>query len=74
MNVEDFQILDKETIDKSVIKRNLKNFYHQQGVRVNDPDQTMETLFGESNFYHQIGNAYFHQDITKKRLLPCCSK
>ena len=68
MNVGDFQMIDKETIDNSVIKRNLKNFYHQQGVRVNDPDQTI--IFGQSNYCHQIGNAYFHQDITEKRLLP----
>ena len=57
MSLEDFQVLDCEPIDNSIIKRGLSKIYHQQGAKLNDPDQKIEFIFGENANYHQIGNS-----------------
>ena len=66
MRLEDFQLLDNEPIDKSIIKRDYFKIYHQQGANLNDPAQNVEFIFGENNNYHQIRNAYLEFDITVK--------
>ena len=57
MSLEDFQLLDKEPIDKSIIKRDFTKVYHQQEDQLNQSDQHIEFVSGENNNYHQIGNA-----------------
>ena len=64
MSLEDFQLIDNEPIDNSIIKRDFVKVYHQQGAQLNDPDQNIEFIFGENNNYHQIGNSYLQFDIT----------
>ena len=64
MSLEDFQIIDNEPIDNSIIKRDFIKVYHQQGAQLNDPDQNIEFIFGENNNYHQIGDSYLQLDIT----------
>ena len=64
MSLEDFQLIDNEPIDNSIIKRDFIKLYHQQGAQLNDPDQNIEFIFGENNNYHQIGNSYLQFDIT----------
>ena len=64
MTIEDFQLLDNEPIDNSIIKRDFLKVYHQQGAQLNDADQNIEFVFGENNNFHQIGNAYLEFDIT----------
>ena len=64
MRLEDFQLLDNEQFEKSIVKRDYFRVYHQQGANLNDSDQHVEVLFGENNNYHQIGNAYLEYDIT----------
>ena len=64
MSLEDFQLLDNEPFDNSIIKRDFLKVYHQQGAQLNTPDQNIEFIFGENNNYHQIGNAYLEFDIT----------
>ena len=63
MSLEDFQLIDNEQIDNSIIKRDFIKVYHQQGAQLNDPDQNIEFIFGENNNYHQIGNSYLQFDI-----------
>ena len=63
MSLEDFQIIDNESIDNSIIKRDFIKIYHQQGAQLNDPDQNIEFIFGDNNNYHQIGNSYLQFDI-----------
>ena len=58
MSLEDFQLLDNEPFDNSVIKRDFTEVYYRQGDQLNQPDQKIEFIFGENNNYHQIGNAY----------------
>ena len=65
--LEDFQLLDNEPFDNSVIKRDFLKVYHQQGAQLNQSDQNVEFIFAENNNYHQIGNAYLEFDITVRR-------
>ena len=47
MCIEDFHLLDNESIDNSVIKRDYTKIYHQQGAQLNQSDQNIEFIFGE---------------------------
>ena len=64
MSLEDFQLIDNEPIDNSIVKRDFSKVYHQSGANLNDVNQNVEFIFGENNNYHQIGNAYLEFDIT----------
>ena len=67
MSLEDFQLLDNEPFDNSIIKRDFLKIYHQQGAQLNQPDQNVEFIFGENINYHQVGNSYLEFDITVRR-------
>ena len=67
MSLEDFQLLDNEPIDNSIIKRDFTKLYHRQGDQLNQSDQNIEFIFGENNNYHQIGNAYLEFNITVRK-------
>ena len=64
MSLEDFQSIDNEPIDNSIVKRDYTKVYHQQEANLNDYNQSVEFIFGENKNYHQIGNAYLELDIT----------
>ena len=64
MSLEDFQLLDNEPLDNSIIKRDFTKIYHRQGDQLNQSDQNIEFIFGENNNFHQIGNAYLEFNIT----------
>ena len=64
MSLEDFQFLDNEPFDNSIIKRDFTKTHHQQGAQLNISDQNIEFIFGENNNYHQIGNGYLEFNIT----------
>ena len=67
MSLEDFQLLDNEPLDNSIIKRDSTKIYYRQGDQLNQPDQNIEFIFGENNNYHQIGNAYLEFNITVRK-------
>ena len=67
MSLEDFQLLDNEPIDNSIIKRDFTKIYHRQGDQLNQSDQNIEFIFGENNTYHQIGYAYLEFNITVRK-------
>ena len=67
MSLEDFQLLDNEPFDNSIIKRDFTKIYHQQGAQLNQSDQNIELIFGENNNYHQIGNGYLEFHITVRK-------
>ena len=62
----DFQLLDNESLDNSVIKRDFTKLYHRQGDQLDQSDQNIEFVFGENN-YHQIGNGYLEFNITVRK-------
>ena len=64
MSSDDFQFLDNEPIDNSIMKRDFMKVYHQSGANLNDSNQNVDFMSGENNNYHQIGNAYLQFDIT----------
>ena len=67
MSLEDFQILDNEPFENSIIKRDFPESYHQQGAQINQSDQNIEFILGENNNYHQIGNGYLEFDTTVRK-------
>ena len=67
MSLEDFQLLDNEPLDNSIIKRDFTKLYHRQGDQLNQTDQNIEFIFGENNNYHQIGSAYLEFNITVRK-------
>ena len=68
MSFENFQLLDNEPIDNSIVKRDYTKVYHQSGANLNNSNQSVEIIFGESNNYHQIGNAYLEFDLTIRKV------
>ena len=60
MSFEDFQLIDNESINDSIVKRDFLKVYHQEVATKNGPDQSVDFIFGENNNYHQIGNAFFN--------------
>ena len=69
MSLQDFQIIDNEPIDNSIIKRDFLEVYHQQGAQLHPSDQNIEFFFSENNNYHQIGNGYSEFDITVQKII-----
>ena len=67
MSLEDFQLLDNEPIDISIIKRYFTKIYHRQGDQLNQSYQNIEFTFGENSNYHQIGNAYLKFNFTVRK-------
>ena len=67
MSIEDFQFLDNEPFNMSIIKRDFLKIYHQQGAQLNQSDQNVEFIFGENNNYHQVDNSYVEFDLTVRR-------
>ena len=69
MSLEDFQLLDNETIDNSIIKRDYLKVYHQQAANLIDSDRNIEFIFGEINNYHQFGNAYLEYELKIEKVV-----
>ena len=67
MSLENFQLLDNEPFDNSIIKRDFTKIYRRQGDQINQSDQNIEFVFGEINNYHQIGNAYLEFNFTLRK-------
>ena len=67
MSLEDFQLLDNEPFDNSIMKRDFTKIYHQQGAQLDQSDQNIDFIFGENNNYHQIGNGYLEFNLTVRK-------
>ena len=67
MSLEDFQLIDIEPIDNSIIRRDFTKIYHRQGDQLNQSGQNIEFIVGENNNYHQLGNAYLEFNITVRK-------
>ena len=67
MSLKDFQLLDNEPLDNSIIKRVFTKIYHRQGDQLNQSDQNIKFIFGENKNCHQIGNAYLEFNITVRK-------
>ena len=67
MSLEDFQLVDNEPLEISIIKRDFIKKNQRQGDQLKQSDQNIEFIFGENNNYHQIGNAYLEFNITVRK-------
>ena len=54
MSLEDFQLLDNEPLDNSIIKRDFTKIYHRQGDQLNKRDFT--------KIYHRQGDQLNQSD------------
>ena len=67
MSLEDFQIINNEPIDISIIKRDFTKKCHRQGDQLNQSDQNIDFIFDENKNYHRLGNAYLEFIITVRK-------
>ena len=67
MSLEDFQILDNESFDNSIKKRDFTKVDHQQRAQLNQSDQILDFIFGENHNFHRIGNGYLQFIITVRK-------
>ena len=67
MSLDDFQLLDNEPIDNSIMKRENLEIDHQQGALLNDPRQNIEINLGENNKHQQVGKSHLRFDITVRK-------
>ena len=68
MSAEDFQLLDTEKIDDSIIKRDFIKNYHQSGANVDAEKSQIKFYFGENHNFIQVGNGYLEFDIRVRRV------
>ena len=67
MSAIDFQLLDDEKIDDSIIKRDFITIYHQSGFDVNNENSNNNFYFGENHNFIQVGNGYLEFDIKTRK-------
>ena len=67
MSAEDFQLIDNEKIDDSIIKRDFIKIYHQSGANVDAENSQIKFYFGENHNFIQVGNGYLEFDIRVRR-------
>ena len=67
MSLEDFQLLDDESFDNSIIKRAYLKIYHQKGAQKTQEGRNIGFTFGENHNYLQIGNGYLNYAITVRK-------
>ena len=48
MSLDDFQLLDNEPFDNSIIRSDFTKIRHHQGAQSNQSDQDIEILFGRT--------------------------
>ena len=63
MSAEDFQLIDTEENDDSIIKRGFIKIYHQSGANVDAENSQIKFYFGENHNFNQVGNGYLEFDI-----------
>ena len=51
MSLEDFQLIDNEPFDNSIIKKECLKVYHQQGALLNQSDQNIDLFLAKKNIY-----------------------
>ena len=67
MSLDDYQLLDNEPFDNFFTERDFTKIYHQQGAHLKQSDQNFDSIFGENNNYHQIGNGYLECNLTVRK-------
>ena len=69
MGKESFEFIDKDPIEKFVVKRYVLKIYHQQAVYLNDFIQNTDFNFGKNNTYHPISNTYLQYEMSIEKVV-----
>ena len=56
MSAEDFQLIDIEKIDDSIIKRDFIKVCHQSGANVDAEKSQIKFYFSENHNFIEVGN------------------
>ena len=67
MSAEDFQLIDNEKNDDSIIKRDFIKIYHQSRANVDAENSQIKFYFGENHNFIQVGNGYLDFDMKVRR-------
>ena len=67
MSADDFQLIDTEKIDDSIIKPDFIKIYHQSGANVDAENSQFKFYFVENHYFFQVGNGYLELDIRFRR-------
>ena len=67
MSAGNFQLVDNEKIDDSILKRDFIKIYHQSGANVDAENSQIKFYFGENHIFIQVGNGYLEFDIRVRR-------
>ena len=67
MSAEDFQLIDTEKIDDSIIKRDFIKVYHQSGANIDAESSQTKFYSNENHNFIQVGNGYSEFDISVRR-------
>ena len=68
MSAEDFQLIDNEKIDDSVIKQDFIKIYHQSGANVDAENSQIKFHFGENHNFNKVDNGYIEFDKRVRRV------
>ena len=67
MSAEDFQLIDDEKIDDSIITRDFIKIYHQSGANADAENSQFKFYLGENHNFTQVGNSYLEFHIRVRR-------
>ena len=67
MSAEDFQLIDIEKIDDSIMKQHFIKTYHQSGANVDAEKSQVNFYLGENLKFFQVGSGYLEFDIRVRR-------
>ena len=67
MSAVDFQLVNDERIDDSIIERDFMKINHQFGADVNNQNSNINFYCGESQTFIQVGSGYLEFDIRSRR-------
>ena len=74
MSAEDFQLIDNEKNDDSIIKRDFIKIYHQSGANVDAENSQIKFYFDENHNFIQVGNGYLDFDVKVVELMEILSE
>ena len=64
MSAENFQLIDDEKIDDSIIKRDFIKNYHQSRANVDAENSQIKFYFSENHNFIQVGKGYLEFDMS----------
>ena len=67
MNAADFQLIDDEKSDDSIMNGDFVKTYHQSGANVDTENSNIKFYFGENHNFFPVGNGFLEFDIKVRK-------